>query len=122
MHVSVCVWVLTVGFLPSLSTVFRLNTPWTVTAPGYKWTASSSDSAELQQDKNKHYELYKQTRAQENMHVLMHTHIPDEIRDELVVKADAICKATLNAAWWISKHFKTNPISVLLSQKWISRI
>lgn len=56
----VCVLVLTVGFLPSLSTVFRLSTPCTVTAPGYKWTASSSDSAELQQDKDQHYKLYTQ--------------------------------------------------------------
>lgn len=39
--------VLTVGFLPSLRTVFLRKTPWTVTAPGYRCTASSSDSAEL---------------------------------------------------------------------------
>lgn len=57
--VSVCVCVLTVGFLPSFNTVFLFKTPCTVTAPGYRWTASSSDSAELQQDK--HRTLYTKT-------------------------------------------------------------
>lgn len=42
-----CGVLLTVGFFPSLRMVFLRRTPCTVTAPGYKCTASSSDSAEL---------------------------------------------------------------------------
>lgn len=35
------------------------------------------------------------------MHALMHANISDQIRDELIVKADAICKATSTSASWI---------------------
>lgn len=76
---SACVWVLTVGFLPSLSTVFRLSTPCTVTAPGYKWTASSSDSAELQQDKRQTLQAIH-TNIHTGKHACSHARTPDQIK------------------------------------------